>query len=433
MQAESTQSKLQDRQTPSRIDLALKTNQGVFLKNVPGIKNWGLISLDDGIVVNGERDSVPVGNYAIVSQDPVQIIKKQGFDSSEDAVENEKIELNDGCNCFMTRLWPNTKRPIIRIKSNNVEKTIQFTTRDKIAVGVFVGKGADATNYLRVDNLLKMEKLPLVCVQVPIGYFLDSLSVLRTKFKLTVDRSKGMGRWGKLPYETDGKEYFIWDWNSQPIESGTAGKKIKTFSELKEWKPVELEGKHSIHISSELGNHYSFDVDLVKPTEEFKECFKNLPGKMLPFSIVSQSPDGMTWDDIMLAREIIGKDGKLYFGQLCKLADHGLLLKSGRKWFIGESRAVVEVKDISTSSNTILKKCAVDFCGDPSYLWGLYQYIGAKAPKGTRVSFPQIEIMTSKGFPPHCCMHWGSYHKLDIVQYFKNHGVKICLNSIWSL
>jgi hypothetical protein len=260
------------------------------------------------------------------------------------------------------------------------------------------------------------------------------LAVLRTKFKLSVDSSKGLGRWEKSSFETDGKEHFIWDWNSQPIQSESSGKKVKTFQDLaREWKPVKLEGNHSICIASEHGTHYSLDVDLVNATDDFRDCFRNLPGKMLPFSIICQTSDGMTWDDIMLAREIIDKDGKLYFGQLCKLADHGLLRKSGRKWFIAESRAIVEVKDINTSSNVILKKCVVDFCGDPSFLWGLYRYVRAKSPKGTKVSFPQIEIMTSKGFPSHCQMHWGNSHKLDIVQYFRNYGVKICQNSLWSL
>jgi len=419
----------------SRIDLALQTNQGVTSKYVPGIANWSLISLDNGVVVNGERDNVPVGNYAIVSQRPIQIIKKQGFDSSEDAVENEEIELNDGYKCFLTRLWPaSPPRPLIRFKSNDIEKTIQFTTRDKIAVGVYIGKGSDATNYFRIGNLLKIEKLPLIYVQIPAGYFSDPFSVLRTKFKLIVDSSKGMGKWEKLPYETDGKENYIWDWNSQPIQSEAAGKKLTSFKDLgKEWKPVKIEGLHSIHVASEIGTHYSFDVDLVKPSYDFNDCFKSLPGKMLPFTIISQKMDGMTWEDIMLAHEVIAPQEKLYSSLLRRLADYGLLRQSDRKWFIAESRAVVEVKNVNSSSKIILEKCVVDYAGDLSILWGLYRYVRAKSSKGPKVSFPQIEIMTSKGLPPQCRMHWGSYHKLDIVQYFKDHGVKICQNSIWNL
>jgi hypothetical protein len=284
-----------------------------------------------------------------------------------------------------------------------------------------------------------MEKLPLICAQIPVGFFLDPLSVLRTKFKLTVDSSKGMGRWEKLLFETDGNEYFIWEWNSQPIHSESSGTRVKkSLSELKEWKSFELKelkGKHSIHISSELGTHSSFDVELVNPNDndDFRDCFNNLPGKMLPFSIISQKSDGMTWDDIMLAREIIDKDGKLYFGQLCKLADNGLLRKSGRKWFMGESRASVEIKNVNSSAKIILEKCVVDYCGDPSILWGLYRYVRTKSSNGPTVSFPQIEIMTSKGFPSHCHMHWESSHNFYIVKYLKTHGVKICQNSIWSL
>lgn len=119
----------------------------------------------------------------------------------------------------------------------------------------------------------------------------------------------------------------------------------------------------------------------------------------------------MTWDDLLLAKDVIAPDSRISFYMLRKYADHGLLKRIGRKWIIAESRVVLTRKT---------GEYEVKFCGDPSILWGLYRKMYHILPNH---KLPIIEVVSKRGDLPFLLMRWNKvYPELD--KYLKNHRVR---------
>jgi hypothetical protein len=127
----------------------------------------------------------------------------------------------------------------------------------------------------------------------------------------------------------------------------------------------------------------------------------------------------------MVAKEAIAPCEPLFSSRLLRqYEDHGLLVERGRKWIIGESRAVI---------NTVDDKIEVDYCGAPPILWHLYrimQHVIAEQKLGSN-ELPMLEVVNKRGILPFLRMAWKASLRRDIESHFRRRNVSV-RSSLWN-
>lgn len=395
--------------------LTLESGQPNEIQRLRGLDPWGLFDLESGgrQVVNPDRDELPLKSYLLVSRTELEILR-EGFDEDENPV-NEQFELADGTTCFVTRLWPTGKLAELRIGDHSrTARTIQFRTRAKIEARFFAGQGEYAAYFSRIQDFVKIERWPILCVSIPHGYFRDNKAELAKKFEVFIDDKLAGGQWEQPTQDSD-REYYLWKWSSnrpviEQVKTGTA----RDFQELgKFFHSPHLNGNRILSVKSpEFTVQYKIYKD--DPKHGMGKCWRDLPGTFLPMFLLCQSTEGMKWEDLVLAKDVIAPDLRLSHGLLHKYAHHGFVVQRGHRWFINESRA--EIKPASRD------QCQMKYCGDPSVLWGLYRRMYHQM-HGTELPF--IEVVNNRGEIPYLKATWPLHMRSEIEQYFKHHQVVI--------
>jgi len=95
-------------------------------------------------------------------------------------------------------------------------------------------------------------------------------------------------------------------------------------------------------------------------------------------------------------------------------------LQKGRKWLIKESRVVsTQISDAA---------CCVEYCGDPSILWGLYRLMYHKTPTH---GLPRIKVMDRRGDVPYLRMLWDLRLQKEVERYLRNNDIVIT-DELWT-
>lgn len=404
--------------------LILDLDSGIKKKTqrLRGLETWGLFDMEKGVLVNTNRQWLPIRSYAVISSEILQILSRKGFEEDENPI-NEPFELSDACQCYITRLWPTGKYAELVIRYYDTTSKITFRTRSKIEAHFFAGKGNRAAYFTRFsDNSLKVENLPLLCLVIPNGYFQDIKKALNDKFRVLINDKPARGEWIRHNDSSDEeKELFEWMWASPPFFEKTKTGSLKDFRDLKGYyKSPDLKGDRIVCIRSpEFKKTHNIYLDHSK--RGMDKCWKNLPGAFLPWFLLCQSATGMKWEDLLLAKDLIAPKERIAYHQLRKFADKGLFLQKGRYWVIGESRATLRsIED---------DRCELQYCGDPSILWSLYRRMYQPEALDT---LPIIEVVAKRGGIPYLQMTWQSHQRDVIVTFLKKKGV-ILGNNLWTV
>lgn len=403
------------------ITLKLISGNHTQAQDLQGINPWGLFDLDNGgRHVSSGREQLPLHSYLLVSPQKLDIIGRNGFEEADNPV-NDPYELTDGTGCYVTDLWPTRKFAELSVRDQNRQSTIRFRTSAKIEARFFVGRGHRAANFDRIGpDKIKIEHLPILSLAVPFGYFKDIHTTLIEKFRVRCDDKPAGGTWEPISTRTDGedKEYFTWNWGRRPfieqVRTGTVRdpKELATF-----FRSPDLRGDRTFSIESpEFKVTYKVYIDHPRPGME--DCWRGLPGAFLPWFLLCQSNDGMKWDDLLLAQEIIAPDLRLSAYLLRKYEKHGLLAQKGRRWVIVESRA--------TLANVGKDECQLEYCGDPSVLWRFYRWMSRR-----RVTLPNIEVVNKRGEVPYLRMNWDTDLRDEILYGLRHMNVRIG-PSLWN-
>ena len=384
-----------------QMNLSLESEQQNETQRLQGIDPWGLFDLDWNRFVNPARGHFPIHSYAIISCNSLDNIQRKGFD--EEDRPNDLYELEDGTTCYVTRLWPVEKRAELTLTYEGVKKKLDFRPYSKIEARMFVGEGSYATNFSRYEEYIKLERLPLLCIAIPIGFFQDTRIALQQKFQVSVGQRLAEGVWEKR-HEDESREFYFWRWGD--------GNQVRK--------------KVIVSITSpELGMKFEYPVEMLLRKDSMDECWQNLPGRFLPWILLAQpsaeATEGMKWNDLMLAKEAIAPEQRGFSEHLLrKYAHYGLLEKRGVKWGIAESRAVFESTDGG--------ECNLRFCGNPAILWSLfrYMYTSKRTP-----DLPIIEVINTREDPPFLSMRWKEEQQVIIKRYLISHSVNI-VSDLWS-
>jgi hypothetical protein len=398
--------------------LTLTSGNGSETQRLRGLSSWGLFDIDSGgRVVDPNRDELPLKNYMVVSLKEMESLFRSGFDE-DDYPANERFELTDGSACFITRLCPLGKHAEVRIKASTQNlKILHFRTRTKIEARFFVGWGRKAAYFSRTGEAqITMGHLPILCVAIPNGYFNDNNTELERRFKVLIDGIPTAGHWEFRDHHAAiDSQFYFWRWNKKPyLERKPGVNKLTGFGQLAEaFKSPDLRGNHIFAIEALPHIRVEFEAEIVdRPSIGLDNCWQNLPGAFLPLLLVCQSPPGMKWEDLLLAKDMIAPESSLSPYLLHKYAQHGILLLRGHRWEIRESRAEIFPLDRRTSQ--------LKFCGDPSKLWGLYKQLSKNSPYKM---LPMIEVKNNRGEVPYLQMDWPQYLREEIEKYFEHNGV----------
>ncbi|MEP6935384.1 MAG: hypothetical protein ABI988_15840, partial [Nitrospirota bacterium] len=194
------------------------------------------------------------------------------------------------------------------------------------------------------------------------------------------------GRWERREVHIDdGKDFYAWNWSERPLnyekkKSGTA----KSFQQLREFyrQPVS-HGKMILSIQAPgFAKQYHVYKDEPKPGME--KCWEHLPGAFLPWFLLCQTQEGMKWDELLFARDVIAPGLRLSAYLLRKYEKGGFFFQKGVRWKIAESRATLADFDN--------EKCRLDYCGDPSVLWRLYRRMSRHG-----IKLPDVEVINKRG------------------------------------
>lgn len=402
----------------ANLNLQLVSGSRTECQRLRGLHPWALFS--SGRLVNTDREYLPLHNYVLVSHTQLENITREGFEETDCPV-NQTYELADDTQCYVTHLWPTGKFAELTLGDTGQRTAIRFRTRSKIEARFFPGKGHRAANFDRIaPDRLKIEDLPVLCLAIPHGYFRDAQTTLKEKFRVQCDGKPAGGKWERVPAQADAddKDFFTWNWGPQPfieqVQTGT----LKSLRELSQFfRSPDLKGQRTFTIESpEFTVSYPVYLEHQKPGMD--NCWRNLPGAFLPWFLLCQTQEGMKWDDLLLARDIIAPGLRLSAYLLRKYEKYGLLVQQGVRWKIAESRATLE--DVGK------EKCRLDYCGDPSVLWRLYRWMSRPD-----ISLPNIEIVNKRGEVPYLRMNWDARLYDEIIYRLQHMNVHIG-SSLWN-
>lgn len=395
------------------------------LQRVRGVDEWGIFDLEnDGRLANTDRDELPIKSYALISKREVEISSREGFDAGESEA-NERFELNDGTVCFLTRLWPTGKHAELCVGiGGQSPRHIRFKARARIEARFITGWGEKAAYFDRTpDGKIKIDHLPVPCVVIPSGYFKNNSVALDHNFKIMIDNKTASGWWEHRGIrDAPDRDYYRWNWNKKIwLELRPGLNTMKSFGELRDaFKSPDLRGDHRICIEAKPHISENISVRVVdRQGEAINRCWKNLPGAFVPMFLLAQSADGMKWEDLELAKDVIAPSTPLSPYMLRKYERHGVVVQRGRRWMIREHRAAFSA--LSKESFDL------NYCGDPSILWGLYRRMICDIP-GERL--PMIEVIHKRGEPAYVKMGWPAESRDAIQEYLGRKNVVVS-ESLW--
>lgn len=399
--------------------LTLESGERTETQRLRGITSWGLFDMESGgRLANSGRDELPVKSYTLISRNRIEILR-EGFDEDENPV-NEPFELADGSPCFVTRLWPTGKFAEIKInETGRAQRIVRFKARSRIEARFFIGWGHKAAYFSRsADNRIKTDHLPILCVAIPTGYFRDNDTEVTKNFKVFIDSKVALGQWEHRDVQAPADcEFYYWRWNKRPFLERKPGPNIvKSFDQMREmFKSPDLRGNRTIVIEALPHIHVKFDIEIVHRSKDvIDRSWRNLPGSYLPMFLLCQSTEGMKWEDLVLARDVLAHGLQLSPYLLHKYEHHGFLVQRGHRWFINESRA--EIRRMTRD------QCLMKFCGDPSVLWGLYRRLSQQMHGA---DLPLIEVINNRGEIPYLQIAWPLRMRSEIEQHLRNHNVAV--------
>ena len=393
---------------------------------VRGINNWALFDLENGgRLVNVSRDQLPLRSYAMISQREIEVVSRDGFDDSESQT-NEPFELKDGTVCFLTRLWPTGKHAELCLRIGGRDsRTIRFKTRARVEARFITGWGSKTAHFNRTpDGKIKIDHLPIPCVAIPNGYFKDDSATLASDFKVIIDGKAASGWWEHVDVrDSPDRNCYRWKWNKMIwLEHRPGITTLRSLSQLDDaFKSPDLRGDRRISI--EAKPHICEDIAVrivAREGEAINRCWDNLPGAFVPMFLLCQSTEGMKWEDLVLAKDVIAPYSRFSPYILRKYERLGVAVQRGRRWMIRESRA----ESIPLPGPSF----QLNYCGDPSILWGLYRRMICDLP-GERL--PMIEVIDKRGEAAYLKMTWPARSRQTIEYYLHKSGVAV-RGSLWT-
>ncbi len=412
-----------------RLNISLINNKDLLeTQSILGIGDWTLFDMErDGVAVS-RREELPPSRYTLVSLQPVQDLSDSYFET-EECLRNEEIVFDNGGQYFLTEL-PIYEPCKLAFDIGGERVSISFGVRPRIEPRLYAGQGKQAGAFVRLrDGTLKVDHLPIFGLIIPTDFFDNPILTLQNNFKISINEHPTLsGDWQLVASDRDRTwAFYRWKWGPRPFFQQVTSGAVRDPSDLgQHFASPDLHGAGTMSIEApSFGIYFRQQIFLDRTPAEMEECWNALPGAYLPWFLLAQSPTGMTWDDLMIARNIIAPDLFLSYEHLKKYEDRGFFVRKGNRWVIESSRAVIIQGPVNPASRVIDFRLA--YCGDPSILWGLYRKMRRERSVRT---LPIVSVINRNEEAPFLEMKWPGRSLIEVQHYLNNNNVGIG-QSLW--
>ncbi len=407
-----------------RLAVALTPSSGERDRRcLPGAAPWGIFDFDDdGTLVNPERTRLPTGRYALVSPEPLAGIVRRGL-SEEDYPPNDRFELSDRTTCFVTRLEPNHERASLAFESAKGRVCIEFRPRERIEHLFLPPYGQNLACFQRKGDVYHTQGLPTLGVSVPPDFFggADTDEQLAQNFRVQIVAQSPQGKWRSFHGDGSTLKYFRWEWRDpdRPVMEKRQSGDADSLQEIVGLFDIpEMYGNLTISIESPE-HRQEWKILRERRRLGLEDHWKNLPGDFLPITLLSHAERGMSWDEIVLARNAIFTAWKADRATLYKYSEYGFTKQDGAKWRIAKSRAAITEKSDGTA--------VLDYCGNSGTLWALYCRFGPDEVG----HLPRVGVVAATAeFPAYLQMVWKPRVRSGLESFLEGKGVEVG-ESLW--
>jgi hypothetical protein len=407
-----------------RVPIRLTTPADEIVRLVPGLAPWGLFDLDDeGAMVNPKRESLPVRRYALISRTRIDKIERKGF-YEEGFPPNDPFALSDGTQCFITYLEPRDERAervsISFCSGEGTPVNIRFRPREQIEYHFLPTGGQGSACCRREGGIFFTQSLPTLCIAVPSNFLggVNTIEELNRKFEVKVIDKHASGKWQEFRISGADRGYYRWEWDSERpvVEKRTPEKVVMTsLQDLKGCYDIpDLFAGLTISVESpEVRREWKVKREKRRPYAE--HAWSDLPGGFLLMLLLSQCEDGMTWEQLLLARNAILPGNRMERAVLYRYQRYGFVEQRGAKWRI--------IRSMATMENRPEEKVQVDYCGDSGKLWSLYCRLN---DTGFAHSLPSVGVVAQgTGWPPFLRMFWEARLREKVESCLREYEVVI--------
>jgi hypothetical protein len=387
--------------------LELQSKNGPACQRIAAIDEWAIYDELRKRFVNRGRDLLPVSTYTLISLQPLKPNLGYGWSQDpEDPAIDLAHELADGTRIYLSRLFPESRRPKLQIGDG---PWIHFAQRRNVALRVFCGdKPRNAARFsILPTGMIRTETWPRPFLEVPLSLVRDD--DIPSEFIVWLDGKRACGKWKLYEFDPPDVEeekaeraFYFWQWDEQPIPPPPTQTTIhRSFSALDnnviQPRVLNWTGEHTLHVESRRLGRLSFGAEqeckfeLVQPTPD--HLWPNNWGDYMACVLLAQVQDEATWEEVRFAREATAMwtdiNLNAVYYQIRKLEQHGFLVVRGHRYLDFHSRI--------TLTNFQHNSFRGEFCGLSSKLYDL-----------TRIVQPlKIAVAPSeRGYPAKLHIDW---------------------------
>lgn len=329
--------------------LELESTKGHTKQRIPAIDGWALYDEVRQRFANRERDLLPVSQYTLISRQPLKPNLDGWSHDPDDPAVDLMHELADGTRIFLSRLFPESRRPKLQVGDG---PWIHFAQRRSVALRVFCGdKPKNAARFsVLPDGTVRTEVWPRPFLEVPLSLVRDD--DIPSEFTVFVDGVRAVGKWRLYEYdpphadaEKAERAFYYWQWDEQPIPLLAAPPTVHhSFSALDaraiQPKVSTWKGFHVLHVESRRLGRLTFGIEpeckfeLVSPTPD--KLWPSSWGDYMACVLLAQVQDEATWEEVRFAREATAMWTEVnlntVYYQIRKLERHGFLVARGHRY-----------------------------------------------------------------------------------------------------
>jgi hypothetical protein len=354
------------------------------VQRVAGIDKWALYDEAKARFVNRERDLLPVSQYTLISRQPLNPqLEGWSRDPDDPAIDLEH-QLRDGTHIFLTRLFPDSRRPRLKIGDG---EWLKFAQRRGVELRIFCGnRQSNAARFsLLLDGTLRTEGWPRPFLEVPLSLVSDD--TIAEEFVVFLDGQQARGKWVTFSYEpehatADNAELALcfWRWDENPIAAPAPRVTPHSFAALdqhvSERRVTDWKGKHILHVESRrlgrlpFGSARECRFELVSATPD--AIWPASWDDYIAWVFLAQVQDHATWTEVCFAREAVAMwainiNLNAVYHQLRKIERHGFLISRGHFYRDFRSRIAL--------SNALSGAFRGEYCGLTSSLYELVRKV----------------------------------------------------------